>query len=80
MRHHTQQTMSSRHQLESRPPNTTQLLDLGQAAAYLTTSERHLRRLWQERRIAAIKVGRGIRFTESDLNAFIDRNRHSAVR
>ena len=56
------------------------LLDLTQAANYLGTSERHVRRLWQERRIAVVKVGRRVRFTRSDLDAFIERNRHHALR
>jgi len=55
-------------------------LDLTQAANYLGTSERHVRRLWQERRIAVVKVGRRVRFTRSDLDAFIERNRHHALR
>jgi hypothetical protein len=33
------------------------LIDLEQAAFYLGTSERHVRTLWQERRIAGIKGG-----------------------
>src|ERR1700690_2064485 len=52
------------------------LLDLAQAAKYLGTSERHLRRLLQERRHAAIKIGRRVRFTYRDLDAFIEANRH----
>ena len=58
----------------------TGLLDLVQASRYLGTSERHLRRLWQERRIAAVKVGRRVRFTRRDLDAYIDANRYRAVR
>ncbi len=56
------------------------LMDLAQAASYLGTSERHVRRLWQERRIAVVKVGRRVRFTRADLDAFIERNRHDALR
>ncbi len=56
------------------------LLSLAQAAIYLGTSERHLRRLWQERRVAGIKVGRRVRFTVEDLDAFIERNRVEALR
>jgi excisionase family DNA binding protein len=56
------------------------LLDMAQAARYLGTSERHLRRLWQERRVTAIKVGRRVRFTRRDLEAFIEANRHKTVR
>jgi|GEM_PF-1767066 len=56
------------------------LLDMSGAARYLGTSERHLRRLWQERRITAIKVGRRVRFSRPDLEAFIQANRHKTVR
>jgi len=56
------------------------LLTLEQAAHHLSTSERHVRRLWQERRLTAVKVGRRVRFARCDLDAFIDANRRHAVR
>ena len=56
------------------------LLDLAQAARYLGTSERHLRRLWDERRITAIKIGRRVRFAHRDLDAFVEAHRHRAMR
>ena len=56
------------------------LFDQHQAAAYLNTTERHIRILWQERRITAVKIGRRVRFTKEDLDAYIDRNRHQAIR
>jgi excisionase family DNA binding protein len=56
------------------------LLDPAQAARYLGTSERHLRRLWQEGRLSAVKIGRRVRFTRRDLDSFIEANRHRAVR
>jgi excisionase family DNA binding protein len=56
------------------------LLDLGQAARYLGTTERHIRRLWQERRIAAVKIGRRVRFDQQDLDAFVEANRQRALR
>jgi len=56
------------------------LFDQQQAAAYLNTTERHIRILWQERRITAVKIGRRVRFTKEDLDAYIDRNRHQAIR
>jgi excisionase family DNA binding protein len=76
-------------QIESRPDpterqivsdHTCQLLDLPQAAQCLGTSERHLRRLWQERRISAIKVGRRVRFAKADLAEFVASHRVKAVR
>jgi len=58
----------------------SKLIDLEQAAFYLGTSERHLRRLWQERRIAGIKVGRRVHFSRRDLDVFIEKNRCEAAR
>lgn len=48
------------------------LLDKAEAAAYLGTTERHIQRLWAERRIPAVKVGRKVRFRVRDLDAWID--------
>ena len=59
---------------------TSGLMDYAEAAAYLGTSERHVRGLWQERRLTAVKVGRRVRFAKADLDAFIDRNRRTNVR
>jgi len=56
------------------------LHDFDGAAAFLGTSPRHVRRLWQERRLAGIKVGRAVRFSEADLLAFVERHRVEAVR
>ncbi len=56
------------------------LLDLDQAARYLGTTERHVRRLWQERRIAAVKIGSRVRFDPQDLDAFIEAHRQRALR
>jgi excisionase family DNA binding protein len=55
----------------TRPHSASELLDIADAATYLDTSERHLRRLYSERRIAFVKVGKYIRFIRSDLDAFI---------
>ena len=48
------------------------LLTKAQAAAYLGTTERHVQRLWNERRIPAVKVGRKVRFRIRDLEAWIE--------
>ena len=56
------------------------LLDQTQAADYLKTNERHIRRLWQERRLAAVKVGRYVRFAREDLDAYKAANRIEAIR
>jgi excisionase family DNA binding protein len=56
------------------------LRDFDGAAAFLGTTPRHVRRLWQERRLAGIKVGKAVRFSEADLHAFVERHRVEAVR
>lgn len=56
------------------------LIDLEQAAFYLGTSERHVRTLWQERRIAGIKVGLRVRSSRRDLDVFIEKNHFEAAR
>ena len=56
------------------------LLDFDGAAAFLGVTPRAIQRLWQERRIAGVKVGKAVRFTESDLLAYIERHRVEAVR
>ena len=44
-------------------------LTLSEAAAYLNVTERYVRRLVAERRVAYHKVGRLLRFRQSDLDA-----------
>ena len=56
------------------------LLDYEEAAAYLSTTPRHVRELWARRQLAAVKVGRCVRFTKGDLDAFIAANRVGAPR
>ena len=56
------------------------LLDYEAAARYLCTTPRHVRELWARRQLAAIKVGRCVRFAKSDLDAFIAARRVDAVR
>lgn len=56
------------------------LLDYEAAARYLCTTARHIRELWARRELAAIKVGRSVRFSKADLDAFIAANRVRAVR
>jgi excisionase family DNA binding protein len=47
------------------------LLTVEQAAERLGTSERFVRRLIAERRIAFVKLGRHVRIAEHDLNNFV---------
>jgi excisionase family DNA binding protein len=56
------------------------LLDYESAARYLCTTTRQVRELWARRELAAVKVGRSVRFTKADLDAFIAANRVRAVR
>ncbi len=64
--------------MESLPPPS--LLDYDGAAVYLGDTPRHVERLWAERRIAAVKVGKKVRFRREDLDAYIEANRIPAVR
>jgi excisionase family DNA binding protein len=56
---------------EGRPPELDTLLTVDQAAERLGTSVRFVRRLIAERRIAYVKLGRHVRITAEDLEAFI---------
>jgi len=61
-------------------PAVRRLLDDQGAADYLGTTRRHVRKLWAERRLPAIKVGRLVRFDQRDLDAYIKARRVEAVR
>ena len=54
------------------------LLSVEQAAERLGTSVRFVRRLVFERRIAYVKLGRHVRISSRDLDAFIDAGRVDA--
>ena len=64
------------------PPAATagRLFDLEGAAKYLHDSPRHVRSLWERREIAAIRIGRKIRFDPEDLDRYIDSQRVKALR
>ena len=58
-----------------RPP-----IGVREAAAYLGVTERHVRRLVQERRIRHIKVaGSRVRFLPDELDAWLDDSRVEVV-
>ncbi len=61
---------SPKHPESGRPP-----LTLAQAAAHLNVSERFVRRLVAERRVAFHKVGHFLRFRAADLDAFLEAGR-----
>jgi excisionase family DNA binding protein len=60
-------------------PTQKPLFDVEQAAIALSVTPRHVRRLWQLRQLAGIKVGRLVRFSEEDLEAYIARQRVEAI-
>jgi excisionase family DNA binding protein len=55
------------------------LLDIKEAADRLGTTERHMRALIADRKIAYIKVGRLVRFDPSALDTWIKANTITAV-
>jgi excisionase family DNA binding protein len=61
----------------SGPPAPTRghPLTLPEAAAYLNVTERYMRRLVTDRRIPYFKVGRLLRFSAEDLDAFLEAGR-----
>lgn len=66
--------------VQESPTPSSKLLTKAETAEYLGTSERHIERLWATRQIAAIHVGRKIRWRVEDLDAFCEANRTAAVR
>ncbi len=50
-------------------------LTVSEAAAYLNVTERYVRRLVAERRVAYHKVGRLLRFHRADLDALFEAGR-----
>jgi excisionase family DNA binding protein len=56
-----------------------QLLTLEQVAEQLQTSPRHIRYLWQSRAIGAVKVGHLVRFSQTDVDAYVRAHRVPAV-
>jgi excisionase family DNA binding protein len=59
--------------------STERYLTVAEAATFLNTSERFVRRLVSERRIAFHHVGRHVRFAVSDLDAFVQAGRVEPV-
>jgi|ETN02SMinimDraft_4_1059925.scaffolds.fasta_scaffold548079_1 excisionase family DNA binding protein len=55
------------------------LLDPEQAAVYLNTSMRHIRRLRDECRIAYVKIGGKLRYRRQDLDDYVVANTHQAI-
>lgn len=55
------------------------LLTSAEAAAYLRDAERHLRHLKDRGELPFVNLGRKVRFLKSDLDAYIERNRHDSA-
>jgi excisionase family DNA binding protein len=60
-------------------PTQKPLLNDELAAIKLCVTPRMVRRLWQTRQLTGVRVGRLVRFTEEDLDAYIDRQRIPAI-
>jgi excisionase family DNA binding protein len=58
----------------------SEFLDLAGAAEYLNDTEVHVQRLWWARKIAAVKLGRKVRFRKADLDEYIARRTVKALR
>jgi excisionase family DNA binding protein len=58
--------------------NADRLCSCAEAAEYLSTGERFVRRLVAERRIAYVKVGKFVRIPRSELDRFISSGRVEA--
>jgi excisionase family DNA binding protein len=58
---------------------TSKYLTVSEAADYLNTSVRFVRRLIAERRIAFHKVGRHVRLAVADLDAFVEAGRVAPI-
>lgn len=57
-------------------PTRRRLLDVAEAADYLGSTERHVRRLVTERRMPFAKIGGKLRFSPDALDAWIAENSH----
>jgi excisionase family DNA binding protein len=57
------------------PGPTLELLTIPEVAKLLKISVTSVRRLQQQRRIPFFKVGGGIRFTRSDIDAYLQKRR-----
>jgi len=55
-------------------PVSPALFTLAQAADYMGVSESTVKKLWQERRLTGVKVGRLVRFRPEHLDEYIERN------
>ena len=59
--------------------STIELLTVPEAAGFLRISVSGMRRLQQLRRVPFVKVGGSVRFTKSDLESYVAKNRVEAI-
>lgn len=59
--------------------STPRRLSVPEAAEYLGLSERHIRRLVQERRVSHYKVGGRLVFDPHDLDELLNKSRREAL-
>jgi excisionase family DNA binding protein len=67
--------VTSRVELDPATVSATVLLDIAEAAEYLGVTTRFIRTLVQERRVVHYKLGKSVRFTTADLDAFVEAGR-----
>jgi excisionase family DNA binding protein len=58
---------------------TTHLLSVAQVARRLDVSEQTVRALERDGELAAVRIGRAVRFEEAELDEFIERHRVEAA-
>lgn len=59
---------------------TNRLLQVSEVAERLGVSEKMVRRLIVERRLAVVRLGRSVRISERDIDALVAAARHEAIR
>lgn len=55
------------------------LYNYDEAAEYLNTTPRHVRKLCETRQLASVKVGNLVRLDQADMDDYIERQRRPAV-
>lgn len=62
---------------EQTEPPAVPLIDVTELAQWLATSQRHIRRLVEERRVPHLKIGHYVRFDPADIEGWLERQRVS---
>jgi excisionase family DNA binding protein len=64
--------------VEKREILPARLLTVQQAAEYLSTTVPAVRHLYYSRQLSVVKIGKRFNFDMRDLDAFIERSKHTA--